>query len=82
MKSSLLGEIWLGYSGLSVESSHISAIIQYQPAWDRRIVQSHGAVPAGVQCVVVLQNGDVLPAGRAIDDLRNQWTAWQAEHDG
>ncbi len=79
MKSSLAREIWLGYSGLSVDAGSISAIIQYQPAWDRRIVQSHGTVPAGVECVVVLENGDVLPASRPIDDLRSQWNTWQAE---
>lgn len=80
MKSSLAHEIWLGYSGLNVDAGRISAIIQYSPAWDRRIIQSHGAVPAGVQCVVVLENGDLLPSSRDIDDLRSQWTAWQAEH--
>ncbi len=79
-KSSMGDEMWLGYAELNVELSHVMAVVRYQNAWDRRIVQSHGALPPGVRCVVLLEDGRVFPARRALDDLHRQWTAWQAAH--
>ncbi len=72
--------IWLGYSGLVVECRAISAVVRYQQAWDRRIIQSYGTLPAGVRCVVLLEDGRALPAQRSADEVRRQWLAWQAEH--
>lgn len=70
-------ELWLGYSGLTAEYAAVTAILQYQQAWDRRIEQAFGRVPLGVQCVVLLEDGRALPARRACDDLRRQWTVWK-----
>ncbi len=70
--------LWLGYSGLVVECAAISAIVRYQQAWDRRIIQSYGTLPAGVCCVVLLEDGRALPAQRPAEDVRRQWAAWQA----
>ncbi len=70
--------MWLGYTELSVHCELIMAVVQYQGAWDRRIVQSHGTLPPGVRCVVLLEDGQALPARRSIEDLRRQWAAWQA----
>ena len=75
-------EMWLGYSGLVVDCAAISALVLYQQAWDRRIVQSYGTLPAGVRCVVLLQDGRALPAQRPIDDLRRQLIAWQGHQPG
>ncbi len=72
--------LWLGYSGLTVQCSTISALLLYQPPWDRRIIQSYGTVPADIQCVVLLDDGRVLPAQRRIEDLRRQLSAWQNEN--
>lgn len=69
--------LWLGYSGLSAECAAVTAILQYQQAWDRRIEQAFGHVPLGVRCVVLLEDGRALPARRAFDDLHEQWTAWK-----
>ena len=69
--------MWLGYSGLSAEYAAVTAILQYQQAWDRRIEQAYGRVPAGVCCVILLEDGRALPARRAFDDLHRQWTAWK-----
>ena len=71
--------MWLGYSGLMVDCSAISAVLHYRPAWDRRIVQSYGSLPAGVCGIVLLEDGRVLPARRSVDDLRRQWSTWQAQ---
>jgi hypothetical protein len=70
-------ELWLGYSGLSAECAAVTAILQYQQTWDRRIIQAFGRVPSGVRCVVLLDDGRALPARRAVDDLRSQWAAWK-----
>jgi hypothetical protein len=72
--------LWLGYSGLSADYGAVSALLLYQPTWDRRIIQSYGTVPAGIRCVVLLDDGRVLPAQRPIEDLRRQLSAWQNEH--
>ncbi|CAA9289382.1 MAG: hypothetical protein AVDCRST_MAG26-3978 [uncultured Chloroflexia bacterium] len=72
-------EIWLGYAGLSVECSAVSALVQYQPAWDRRIHQSYGAIPVGVSTVVLLEDGRALPARRPLDELRRQLRQWQVQ---
>ena len=71
--------VWLGYSGLVVDCAAISAIVQYQQAWDRRIIQSYGKLPEGVRCVVLLEDGRALPAQRSTDDVRQQWNRWLAE---
>lgn len=66
--------LWLGYDGLNVELAAISALLAYQPAWDRRIAHSYGSVPAGIGAVVLLRDGRVLPARRSLEDLRARWT--------
>lgn len=71
-------EIWLGFSGLNADCREIAAIVHYQQAWDRRIVQAHGCVPAGVRSVVLLEDGRALPARRAVDELNQQWSVWRA----
>lgn len=71
-------DIWLGYSGLTVNCAAISAVVHYQNAWDRRIVQSYGAIPPGIQSVVLLEDGRALPAQRTIEELRRQLATWQA----
>lgn len=68
-------EIWLGYPGLSVTAAEISAVLRYQPLWERRLASSYGRVPPGVRAIVLLKDGRVLPARRALDDLRQQWLA-------
>ncbi len=73
-----LQELWLGYDGLVVPFSMISALLVYQPVWDRRIVHDYGRVPNDVQSVVLLHDGRVLPARRMLTDLRARWSAWQA----
>ena len=80
MKSNVPDEIWLGYADLNVQCQMIMALVQYQEAWNRRIVQTHGTLPPGVRCVVLLEDGRALPARRSVEDLRRQWTAWQASH--
>lgn len=76
-------ELWLGYDGLLVPLSMISALLVYQPVWDRRIMHDYGRVPADVQVVVLLRDGRALPARRALADLRLRWNAWQtAQADG
>jgi hypothetical protein len=70
--------LWLGYSGLTAMCAAVSAILNYQEAWDRRIIQAFGHVPPGVSCVVLLEDGRALPARRSCDDLRHQWTAWKS----
>jgi hypothetical protein len=76
--SNLADELWLGYAGLIVDYGRITAIVAYQRAWDRRIKQSHGTLPAEIRCVVLLEDGRALPSRRPLDDLRRQWTTWQA----
>jgi hypothetical protein len=71
-------ELWLGYDGLLVPLQMISALLVYQPVWDRRIMHDYGHVPADVQAVVLLHDGRALPARRALADLRLRWNAWQA----
>ena len=80
--NSALDDLWLGYDGLVVPFRMISALLVYQPVWDRRIVHDHGRVPNDVQCVVLLHDGRVLPARRALADLRARWSAWQATGSG
>lgn len=71
-------ELWLGYDGLLVPLQMISALLVYQPVWDRRIMHDYGHVPSDVQAVVLLHDGRALPARRALADLRSRWNAWQA----
>lgn len=71
-------ELWLGYDGLIVPLRMISALLVYQPVWDRRIMHDYGHVPSDVQAVVLLHDGRALPARRALADLRMRWNAWQA----
>lgn len=80
MSCDVHSELWLGYAGLNVDCALIMAIVRYQAAWDRRIIQTHGLLPPGVQCVVLLEDGTALPARRPLDHLRRQWLRWQAEH--
>ena len=72
-------QMWLGYSGLAVNCAMVTAVVVYQPVWDRRILQSYGSLPAGVRCVVLLEDGQALPAQRPIEDLRRQLTAWHTQ---
>lgn len=71
-------ELWLGYDALVVPFDLISALLVYQPAWDRRLAQAYGRVPADVRAVVLLNDGRMLPARRALADLQARWSAWQA----
>jgi len=73
-----LQEVWLGYDGLVVPLSMISALLVYQPVWNRRIEHDYGHVPNDVLSVVLLHDGRVLPARRTLADLRARWSAWQA----
>lgn len=70
-------ELWLGYNGAVAPFGQISAMLLYQPIWDRRLVQTGGSVPSGVQTVVLLTDGRVLPARFALADLHARWVAWQ-----
>lgn len=72
-------EVWLGYDSLLVPFNIISALLVYQPAWDRRLTQAYGHVPTDVQAVVLLTDGRVLPARRTLADLQTRWSSWQAE---
>lgn len=72
-------ELWLGYHELLVPFDAISALLVYQPVWDRRIEQAFGRVPGDVRAVVLLCDGRTLPARRALSDLHARWTAWQAD---
>lgn len=69
-------ELWLGYD-LLAPFDQISAVLAYQPAWDRRIVQAYGQVPNGIQAIVMLNDGRLLPSRRSLADLHMRWTAWQ-----
>jgi hypothetical protein len=71
-------ELWLGYDGLLVPLASITAVLAYQPAWDRRIIHAYGSVPPDVRAVVLLDDGRALPARRALNDLHARWTEWQA----
>lgn len=72
-------ELWLGYADLLVPLEAISALLRYQAAWDRRIARDYGRVPSDVQAVVLLKDGRVLPARRALADLHERWIRWQAQ---
>ncbi|HEX6289145.1 MAG TPA: hypothetical protein VFZ66_08130 [Herpetosiphonaceae bacterium] len=74
-------DLWLGYDGLLVPLSMISALLVYQPVWDRRILHDYGRVPTDIQAVVLLHDGRVLPARRALADLRARWSAWQCAQE-
>ena len=71
-------ELWLGYD-LLAPFELINAVLAYQPAWDRRIAQAYGHVPHGIQAIVMLSDGRLLPSRRSLDDLHARWTAWQQE---
>jgi hypothetical protein len=71
-------ELWLGYD-LIAPFEQISAVLAYQPAWDRRIVQAYGHVPNGIQAIVMLNDGRLLPSRRSLADLHRRWTAWQQQ---
>ncbi len=70
-------ELWLGYARLVIPFELISAMLVYQPIWDRRIVQCYGSLPSGIRAVVLLTNGQVLPSSRALADLHARWVGWQ-----
>lgn len=72
--------MWLGYDGLSVRYTRVSAIVAYQATWDRRIIQAYGEVPADVCAVVLLEDGKALPARRPLEELHQQLVAWNADH--
>jgi hypothetical protein len=55
----------------------ISAVLVYQPVWDRRIAQSCGSVPSAIQAVVLLTDGRVLPSRRSLADIHARWIEWQ-----
>lgn len=71
-------ELWLGYD-LIAPFEQISAVLAYQPAWDRRIAQAYGHVPNGIQAIVMLSDGRLLPSRRSLADLHARWTAWQQQ---
>ena len=73
-------ELWLGYDGLLVPFRLISALLVYQPVWDRRIAHNYGRVPVDTQAVVLLRDGRVLPSRRTLADLRERWNAWQSAY--
>lgn len=77
-QSATAQELWLGYNELLVPFDAISALLVYQPVWDRRIAQAYGRVPGDVRAVVLLSDGRTLPARRTLSDLHARWTAWQA----
>jgi hypothetical protein len=66
----------LGYD-LLAPFDQISAVLVYQPAWDRRIIQAYGQVPNGIQAIVMLKDGRLLPSRRSLADLHSRWSAWQ-----
>ncbi len=70
-------ELWVGYDRLLIPFELISAVLVYQPVWDRRILHSFGTVPAGIRSVVLLHDGRVLPSSRALADLHGRWVGWQ-----
>lgn len=70
-------ELWLGYNDVLVPFTEISALLVYQAAWDRRIIQAFGRVPPDAQAVVLLADGRVFPSRRALEDLQSRWTGWQ-----
>lgn len=71
-------ELWLGYDGLLVPFAEISALLVYQPVWDRRIIAAYGNVPNDARAIVLLRDGRALPARRALSDLQARWSEWQA----
>ncbi|MCU0490969.1 MAG: hypothetical protein MUD01_05255 [Chloroflexaceae bacterium] len=71
--------LWLGYDGLALPFTEISAILLYQPALNQRIQRAYGAVPQGVQAVIVTSSGDYLPARWNADQLRQRWAMWRNE---
>ena len=75
-------ELWLGYDGLVVPFALISALLVYQPAWERRITHDYGWAPADARAVVLLTDGRVLPSRRALAEIHARWTDWQARQAG
>ena len=71
-------QLWLGYDNLLVPFAAITALLVYQPAWNRRIAQAYGSVPSDVRAVVLLRDGRTLPARRRLADLQARWSTWQA----
>ncbi len=76
-QASVPTELWLGLDNLLAPFELISAVLVYQPVWDRRIAQSFGHVPHAVQAVVLLTDGRVLPSRRSLADIHTRWLEWQ-----
>jgi hypothetical protein len=71
--------IWLGYDGLDLPLGEISAVLRYQPVFDKRIEQAYGQVPPGVRAVIVTQAGAYVPARWEAQQIRQRWAAWRLE---
>lgn len=69
--------LWLGYDGLDLAYGEIVAVLLYQPALDRQIIETYGLVPRGVQAVVVTGTGAYLPARWSAERLRRLWAEWR-----
>jgi hypothetical protein len=69
--------LWLGYHGLDLPFREIAAVLDYQPALDRRIAHAYGHVPRGVRAVVVTSAGAYLPARLPLEQLRRRWASWR-----
>lgn len=69
--------LWLGYDGLTLPLSDISAVLHYRPALDKRIARAYGSVPRGIHAVVVTSNGTYLPTRWHVDQLRTRWSRWR-----
>lgn len=74
-----MDRLWLGYDGLDLSFRDIVAVLLYQPALDVRIAQTYGAVPLGVQAVVVTADGEYLPARWTVVQLRRRWADWRGQ---
>ena len=69
--------LWLGYDDLALPFREITALLNYQPALDARIIHGYGSVPRGVRAVVVTATGIYLPARLPLSQLRRRWALWR-----
>ena len=69
--------LWLGYDGVSVRFTDVSAVLLYHPSLDRRIAVEYGHVPANVRAVVVTVAGAFLPSSLSIEQLRGRLARWR-----
>lgn len=72
--------LWLGYDGLSLPYSHVSAVLIYQSALAERVRHSYGRVPANIRAVVVTQAGDYFPSSWSVEHLRARLAHWRNIH--